>query len=75
MVENLAEEEGNLHFCGNSVYFEQEDGVIESLYRDADTFGIHVNTDGKDRLVASITAVIKEGYFREKYLEASAAAV
>ena len=75
MVQDLAEEEGNLHFCSNSMYFEQEEGVIGSLYKDADTFGIHVNTEGKERLIASITAVIKEVYFKEKYLEASASPI
>lgn len=71
MLEKLAEEELDLHFCNNSVYFEQENGVIESLYRDADTFGMHVNTDGRERLATSITAVTKELFFIEKYIEAA----
>ena len=50
----------------------QEEGIIDSLYSDADTVGIHVNTDGMERLNASITAVMKEVYFHEKYVEASA---
>ena len=71
LIRNLAEEELNLHFCDNSVYFQEEEGIIDSLYNDSNTFGIHLNIDGRERLITSITSAIKEVYFHEKYVEAS----
>ena len=71
MLEQLAEEVLNIHFCKNSGYFVEDDVVISSLYRDAGTAGIHVNADGRARLAVSITGALKEVYFHEKYIEAS----
>ena len=70
-IEKHAEEETHLHFCDNTVHFEAEEGVINSLYTDAETFGIHVTPDGKKRLSSSITTVVKEIFFRGKLEEMS----
>ena len=74
-IEHLAEEDAPIHFCNNSVHFEVDEGVISSLYKDAETFGNYVSTKGKQRLSSSITAVIKEVYFSEKLLAAAALSI
>ena len=72
-IEQLAEEDVPLlYFCNNSVHFEVEEGVINSLYKDAETFGIHVNAEGKQRLSSSSTAIMKEIFLSEKLTAAAA---
>ena len=56
----------NALFCDNSVHFQSEEGVLTSLYRDVETSGLHINTEGKDMLAASIVVSLKEMFFSEK---------
>ena len=70
-IRELAEQEINFHFCDNTVHFNTEQGVVSTLYRDVETFGLHINGDGKKRLASAITEALKEIYFAEKLASAS----
>ena len=65
-IKELAEQEINIQFCDNTVHFNIEQGVVSTLYRDAETVGLHINVDGKKRLASAITKAIKEMYFAKK---------
>ena len=73
MVENLAFNSmiENVNFCDNSVHFKSEQGVIPALYGDVETFGLHINNEGKKRLAASIVDKMKEIYFSQKLVESA----
>ena len=65
----LSAQEVNLHYCDNSIHFQDEKGVVAALYTYTEAFGLHINQEGMKRLECSITACIKEMYFREKLME------
>lgn len=63
-------EEPGFHFCNNYTFtLDRNNAVNESLYRDTDTYGIHLNTEGKRLLSTSIFEKVKEVFFRAKLMD------
>lgn len=62
----LSENEDKIMFVDTVLHFEDEKGVIDSLYKRKDKSGIHVNTDGRKRLEASLQEAVKETVFKRK---------
>ena len=72
IMTGLSLQKTSLHFCDNDIHFRNEAGVINSLYRDTENLGLHINQEGKKRLESSITDCIKEMYFSQKLAEEQA---
>ena len=63
-MNELAQRGGNkLYICDNTVHFNSEQGVVSLLYSDAETSGINITRDGKNRLASAMTDTIKMIYF------------
>ena len=60
------ENEMNLHFCDNWPHFVKDEVVLDELYRDPDTFGIHVNNQGSEVLAQSIMLRVKQVFYQER---------
>ena len=58
--------EPNLHFCENWSHFVSEGHVIDELYRDPHTLGVHVNEPGGVLLGKSIMQCIKKVVYWER---------
>ena len=62
----LAVDEENVSFIDNDVHFTSDHGVNNTLYRATERAGLHINTEGKARLSASMCDALKEMYIKTK---------
>ena len=64
---SLSNDEENVMFVDNYVHFTDESGAIEGLYKTRERAGLHLNTDGKQRLVCSFHDALKEAVYKRRY--------
>ena len=60
------ESESHLHFCDNWSCFVKDGKVLDGLFKDPDTYGVHVNDLGSIELSASIMQKVKQVFYWER---------
>ena len=60
------EKEPFLYYCDNWPHFVESDQVLHGLFKDPDTFGVHVNDKGSVVLAQSIMQRVKQVFYWER---------
>ena len=55
-----------LHYCDNWPHFVNDDQVLDELFKDPDTYGVHVNDPGSVVLAQSIMERVKQVFYWER---------
>ena len=60
------ENEPNLHYCDNWPHFVKDGQVLDKLFKDPHTYGVHVNDPGSVILAQSIMQQVKKVFYWER---------
>ena len=55
-----------LHYCNNWPHFVKDGQVLDGLFKDTETFGVHVNDEGSVVLARSIMHRVKQVFYWER---------